>query len=246
MTDDPSLFDELGHRQCTRCGALKPLEEFSATLRTSGSVKFGSYCRRCRTAYQREWYQRNREKCLAAAAARKEAEKAVRPPKPPPAERQPLREAVGFRTFTNPRKQGNAGLGIAIAYLSRIGVEVAIPLTDTQRYDLIVVHDDGMARVQVKTTTQRDVRYGHYRVSLQSIGRNNTGTVRRKFDQNDYEWLFVVCGDACCYMIPSGAITAKTVVCLTSRYDPYMLIDDQSGRPESNRHRLLGRERSYR
>jgi hypothetical protein len=104
---DPSLFDELDHRQCVRCGAMKPLHEFSASLRASGSVKFGSYCRRCRTAYQREWYQRNREKCLAAAAARKEAERARRPPKPPPVERRPLREAIGFRKFANPRKQGN-------------------------------------------------------------------------------------------------------------------------------------------
>ena len=106
---------------------------------------------------------------------------------------------------------------------------MAIPLTDTQRYDLIIVHDEGMARVQVKTTTQQDPRYGHYRVSVQCVGRNNTGTVRRKFDQADYEWLFVVCGDACCYMIPTSAITAKTVFYLTSRYDAYMLTDDQSG-----------------
>ncbi|HKY75043.1 MAG TPA: hypothetical protein VJS45_02810, partial [Acidimicrobiia bacterium] len=104
---DPSLFDhELDHRRCVRCGATKPLHEFSASLRASGSVKFGPYCRRCRTAYQREWYQRNREKCLAAAAARKEVERAARPPKPVPAERRPLREALGFRTFSNPPEKG--------------------------------------------------------------------------------------------------------------------------------------------
>lgn len=105
-------------------------------------------------------------------------------------------------------------------------MDVAIPLTDTQRYDLLMVHDGGIDRVQVKTTTMRDARYGHYRVSVQCIGRNNTGTVRRKFDQSDYEWLFVVCGDACCYMIPSTAITARTVFFLTGRYDPYMLTND--------------------
>jgi PD-(D/E)XK nuclease superfamily protein len=226
LMTDPSLFDELGARQCVRCGLFKPLPEFSASLRATGSVKVGSYCRRCRTAYQQEWYLKNREKCVAAAAARRAAEKAN---SPPPVERRPLREAIGFRKFANPRKQGNAGLGIAIAYLSRIGVDVAIPLTDTQRYDLLMVHDAGMERVQVKTTTMRDPRYGHYRVSVQCIGRNNTGTVRRKFDQADYEWLFVVCGDACCYMIPSNAITARTVFYLTRRYDPYMLTNDESG-----------------
>jgi hypothetical protein len=226
---DPSLFDELGDRRCRRCGTIKPLQEFSASLRANGSVKFGSYCPPCRKAHQREWYLANREKCLAASAARKEAERAQRPPKPPPAERRPLREAIGFRTFPNPRKQGNAGLGIAIAYFSRIGVEVAIPLTDTQRYDLIIVHDEGLERVQVKTTTMRNARYGHYGVSVQCIGRNSTGTVRRKFDQADYEWLFVVCGDGCCYMIPSAAITARTIFYLTHRYARYMVTDDESG-----------------
>jgi hypothetical protein len=159
---DPSLSDELGDRQCRRCAAIKPLQEFSASLRANGTVKFGSYCPPCRKAYQHEWYLAHREKALAAAAARRDAEKAQRPPDPPPAERRPLREAVGFRTFANPRRQGNAGLGIAIAYLSRIGVQIAIPLTDTQRYDLIIEHDAGLERIQVKTTTSRDPRYGHY------------------------------------------------------------------------------------
>ena len=63
---DPSLFDDLDHRWCRRCGAVKPVDEFSMTLRPSGTPKFGSYCAPCRTAYQHEWYLANREKCLAA------------------------------------------------------------------------------------------------------------------------------------------------------------------------------------
>jgi hypothetical protein len=173
--------------------------------------------------------QAHRQEALAAAAARQALKRASSPPPPPPAERRALREAIGFRTFVNPRQQGNAGLGVAIAYLTRIGVQVAIPLTDTQKYDLVIEGPSGLQRVQVKTTTTRDRRYGHYRVTVQCIGRNNSGTVRRKFDPSDYEWLFVICGDACCYLIPSSAITARTVFYLTRRYDEYMLSGDQSG-----------------
>jgi len=223
---DPSLFDELDIRQCVRCGSSKPLHEFSASLRSSGSVKFGSYCRRCRTAYQKEWYLKNREKCLAAAAARRDAERERRPPKPPPVQRQALREAIGFRRFDNPRKQGNAGLGIAIAYLSRIGVDVAIPLTDTQRYDLIIVHDEGMERVQVKTTTMKD--RGSYVVHLRTIGGNKTQVKMRPFDPTDYEWLFVVCGDATAYMIPTTEIMARQSLTLNARYERYRL-ENESG-----------------
>ena len=220
---DPSLFDELDYRQCVRCGAVKPLHEFSASLRRNGTVKFSSYCPPCRKAYQHEWYLANREKCLAAASARSETERANRPSPPPPPERRPLREAIGFRKFVNPRKQGNAGLGIAIAYLSRIGVDVAIPLTDTQRYDLIVVHDDGMERVQVKTTTTKD--HGSYVVHLRTIGGNKSQVKVRLFDPTDYEWLFVVCGDATAYMIPTTEITARYSLTLSRRYESFRLED---------------------
>ncbi len=140
MSIQPS-FDDLGERQCRRCSAIWPLQDFSASLRSNGNVKFGSYCPPCRKAYQREWYQAHREKALAAAANRRAGQRENRPPPPPPVERVPLREAIGFRSHTNPRLQGDAGMGVAIAYFSRNGVRVGIPLTDSQPYDLMI--DDG-------------------------------------------------------------------------------------------------------
>ena len=220
---DLSLFDELDHRQCSRCGDFKPLPEFSGSLRANGTVKFSSYCQPCRKAYQHEWYLANREKCLAAGVARREARRAERIPTPRAPERLPLREAIGFRKFANPRKQGNAGLGIAIAYLSRIGVDVAIPLTDTQRYDLIIVHHEGMERVQVKTTTLK--QWGNYVAHLRTIGGNKSQVKTRLFDPTDYEWLFVVCGDATAYMIPTTEITARYSLTLGRRYERYRLQD---------------------
>ena|SRR3989442_126790 len=219
MPDHPS-FDDLGHRQCRRCEAIRPLEAFSASLRANGTVKFGSYCPPCRKAYQREWYLTHREQVRAAGAARREAEKRKRPP---PVERRPLREAVGFRTFPNPRKQGNLGLAIAIAYLTRIGLDVAIPLTDTQRYDLIVVHEDGRDRVQVKTTT---MKVGNsYVVHLRTVGGNKSQVIARPFDPTDYEWLFVVCADATAYLIPSSEITSRESLSLGRKYERFRLED---------------------
>lgn len=184
-------------------------------------MKFGSYCPPCQKAYQHEWYLAHREQALAAAAARREAEKANRLPPPPPVDRRPLKEAIGFKTFPNPRKQGNAGLGIAIAYFSRIGVEVAIPLTDTQRYDLIIAHDAGLERVQVKTTTMKQGR--NYFVHLRTIGGNKTQVKARPFHPSDYEWLFVVCADATAYLIPSREITSRVSLYLGRRYEPFRL-----------------------
>jgi hypothetical protein len=223
MAADPSLFDDLGDRECHRCGAVRPLQEFAASLRANGSVKFGSYCPPCRKAYQREWYLNNRERCLAAAAARKERERAARSPTPPPLVRRPLREALGFRRHDNPRSQGDAGLGIAIAYFSRVGVRVGIPLTDSQPYDLMVDNGGELSRVQVRTTTCK--RGNFYFVSLKTVGANTTGVVTRLFDKAAYEWLFVVCGDATAFLIPTEAIDARHSIQLGRKYEPYRLED---------------------
>jgi hypothetical protein len=222
MSDD-QLFDHLGDRQCRRCQAVRPLQEFPASLRANGTVKFGSYCPPCQKAYQHQWYLANRDKHRTMMATRREAERANRHPAAPPVERRPLREAVGFRTYANPRKQGNVGLGVAIAYFSRMGLEVAIPLNDTQRYDLIIVHDQGLERVQVKTTTMK--QYSSYIVHLRTVGGNKTQVKARPFDPTDYEWLFVVCGDATAYLIPSSEITTRYSLSLGRRYERFRLQD---------------------
>lgn len=221
MTADPSLFDELGHRQCIRCGEIKPRDDFSVGVHANGNPKFRSECRPCRSAYQHAWYLANREKCLAAAATRRASEKTRRAPEPPPTERRPLAEAVGFRAYGNTRLQGDAGLGIAIAYFSRIGAKVGIPLTDSQPYDLMV--DDGreLARVQVRTTTVREGR--SYVVGLKTVGGNKTQIITKVFDPTAYEWLFVVCGDATAYLIPTTAITARYSIFLGRKYERFRL-----------------------
>ena len=56
--------------------------------------------------------------------------------------------------FKNSKKQGDAGLGQAIAYFTSKGYDVALPLTDSADWDLIVEFEDGLKRVQVKTSVQ--------------------------------------------------------------------------------------------
>ena len=53
--------------------------------------------------------------------------------------------------YRNTKKQGDVGLGAAIAFFSNLGYTVATPLTDSQNYDLVVDMDEGLKKVQVKT-----------------------------------------------------------------------------------------------
>ncbi|MGH8991184.1 MAG: hypothetical protein ACRDZ7_06625 [Acidimicrobiia bacterium] len=47
----------------------------------------------------------------------------------------------------------------------------------------------------------------------------------RLFDPAAYEWLFVVCGDATAYVIPTAEIKAKYCLFLDRRYERFRLQD---------------------
>jgi len=56
--------------------------------------------------------------------------------------------------FKNSKKQGDAGLGQAVAYFTMKGYDIALPLTDSADWDLIVEIEGVLKRVQVKTSSQ--------------------------------------------------------------------------------------------
>ena len=54
----------------------------------------------------------------------------------------------------NSRKQGDVGLGYAIAYFTKIGATVCSPLTDNQKYDLVFEENDILKKISIRTTKQ--------------------------------------------------------------------------------------------
>jgi hypothetical protein len=63
------------------------------------------------------------------------------------------------------------------------------------------------------------------RASLKTVGGNKTQTITKVFDPTAYEWLFVLCGDATAYLIPTTAITARYSIFLGRRYERFRLED---------------------
>ena len=57
-----------------------------------------------------------------------------------------------FGNVNNFKQQGNIGMAYAIAYYTKLGYVVSIPLTDSQDYDLIIDTGIKLLKVQVKTT----------------------------------------------------------------------------------------------
>ncbi|WP_430503102.1 group I intron-associated PD-(D/E)XK endonuclease [Micromonospora trifolii] len=72
--------------------------------------------------------------------------------------------AVPFASAELPDRLRAAAIGEAIAWFLRRGYLPSIPVEPT-RYDLVVESDDGLKRVQVKSTTHQDPR-GRYVVGI--------------------------------------------------------------------------------
>lgn len=123
-----------------------------------------------------------------------------------------------FAKNLNTKKQGDAGLGVAVGWFAATGYTVAIPLTDSQPYDLIVDRDGRLRRVQVKTTTYRPK--GAFAVSLTVKGGNRSGTGKiKKLDPSTVDDVFVLTGDGKMYLIPVEHVGQYFT--LSSRFDVF-------------------------
>jgi hypothetical protein len=120
----------------------------------------------------------------------------------------------------NPREQGLIGVTDAIAYFGGIGWSVSMPLIDSQPYDLVVDDGDRLHRVQVKTTTRRSPG-GRYLVQLCTRGGNQSFHTTKHFDPDTSDLLYVLTDDRTRYLIPTVAISARSVLTLNARYDAH-------------------------
>jgi hypothetical protein len=75
----------------------------------------------------------------------------------------------------------------AIATFTRLGHDVAVPITESAPYDLIVDCDDGLKRVQVRYTS-----CSRGQVDLRRIHSNGSGYVVKKTKPDAYDWLYVL------------------------------------------------------
>lgn len=119
--------------------------------------------------------------------------------------------------------QGNAGLGMAIAYYTQHCIPVMIPLNDTQKYDLVVDFDGDLKRVSVKTTQRLNDSAKHFVVQLKNSGGSSGKSKIRNFNNKDCDILFVLTKNHTMYQIPSEEIKVHTSLVLTEEYDKYIV-----------------------
>ena len=62
--------------------------------------------------------------------------------------------------------------------------DVALPLTESASYDLIVDTNEGLKRVQVRYSSVKEV-------ALRRVHSNSRGYVVKKTKPNAYDWLYI-------------------------------------------------------
>ena len=118
-----------------------------------------------------------------------------------------------------PVTQGSLGLSYAIAYLTRKGYNVSVPLVDNQEYDLVCEVENELKKVQVKTT--RAKVNSSYCVQLKSVRSNRTENNIHKFDNKSSDYLLAVTEIGDIYFIPTSDIEAKSSLSLGMKYESY-------------------------
>jgi hypothetical protein len=110
----------------------------------------------------------------------------------------------------NTNMKGNVGVGSAIQYFTSQGWVVALPINDSQPYDLIVDIDGTLKRVQVKTTTSNDGV--SWEVGLRISSTNTKRNKSKLFDGSLVDLLFILTEDGSRWLIPTEKIQGSSTI----------------------------------
>lgn len=116
--------------------------------------------------------------------------------------------------------QGNMGLSKAIDYFTSHQIPIALPMNDTQKYDLIADFNGGLQRISVKTSRNR-TEYGTYSVNLRNTGGSSGNFKTRPFDNSTCDYIFILTGEDKLYLIPSNIIDATNSISVGKKYIEY-------------------------
>lgn len=127
-----------------------------------------------------------------------------------------------FENCKTTTDQGNIGLSRAIYEFQKMGYTISLPMTENQKYDLVIDNGQGLKRVQVKTTQYKS-KYGTFTVNIKTCGGNRSGHKLHYFDNKSCELLFVLTGEDDVYIIPTSEITAKSTLAMSNHLLDYKI-----------------------
>jgi len=122
-----------------------------------------------------------------------------------------------LKEHNNTKIRGTVGVGHAIAYFTRLGFVVSIPINDSQAYDLVVELDGKLQKVQVKTSTTDTI-------GLRTTGGNQSFNTTKLFNHNNCDYVYGLIETGESWLIPTSAFSNKNSIKLTDKkFDKYKL-----------------------
>jgi len=110
------------------------------------------------------------------------------------------------------KPKGNLAIASAIKHFVSIGYTVSIPLADTAKYDLVVEQGGAFLAVQCKYAGYEG-NPGVCSVPLYVSGGNRSAGNRRiKYQDKDFDILFILCANDRMYAIPFSKIAGQVTV----------------------------------
>lgn len=111
----------------------------------------------------------------------------------------------------NTRKLGAIAVAKAIAWFTENGYNVSVPVSETQRYDLIVEKGSICYRVETKSSITDTV-------DLRTLGGNQSwGGVSKKISTDDADLLFATTNSGL-FLIPVFLLEGRSTIKPTERF----------------------------
>jgi hypothetical protein len=121
----------------------------------------------------------------------------------------------------NRRVQGDIGELSAQEWLASKGATVWTPANHSPHVDLMAEWEDGLVKVQVKTSTFCTVKKSggeRWHIAIATSGGNRSWTgLTKRFDPAQVHYLFVLVGDGRRWCIPAGLVEAARSLALGGR-----------------------------
>ncbi len=140
------------------------------------------------------------------------------------------RPVAGDLPFSKlPAPGARSGLSIAARWFLDRGYTVSIPI-EPAAYDLIAESDEGLQRVQVKTTSRFDATSGGYVARLTratydpAVSPNARGNYRESpYPPGVVDFFFIIVTTGEMYLIPYSVVPGFQKVCLVKKYAAFMI-----------------------
>lgn len=114
------------------------------------------------------------------------------------------------------KEKGDIAVAQAIHYFMSNGYEVCLPIGDKRPYDLVVEEDGKLFRVQVKYAGYYKGD-NKYKAALRSMGGNQSYHTAKKYNDTDFDLLFVYVENNRRFVIPWQELPIRNSLAIEAR-----------------------------